>query len=74
MNYEHKNIFRLHFIMFVVITCSTVLFAQTDYSKVKVDQLSDTKSKQMMQRADEMKYTDAQLEQLMSARGMAADG
>ncbi|HRO83980.1 MAG TPA: polysaccharide biosynthesis/export family protein, partial [Niabella sp.] len=70
MNY--KNIFRL-FIMFVVITCSTALFAQTDYSKVKVDQLSDAQVKQMMQRADEMKYTDAQLEQLMSSQGMAAD-
>lgn len=52
---------------------SISLFAQVDYSKVKVDQLSDAQVKQMMQRADEMKYTDAQLEQLMSSQGMAAD-
>lgn len=50
----------------------TQIQAQTDYSHVKVDELSDAQVKQMMQRATEMGYTDAQLEQMAAARGMSA--
>ena len=67
------NLKKLLSIFFLICLSSISLFAQVDYSKVKVDQLSDAQVKQMMQRADEMKYTDAQLEQLMSSQGMAAD-
>jgi protein involved in polysaccharide export with SLBB domain len=44
--------------------------AQTDYSKVKVDELSDAQIKQMMQRASETGYSDKQLEDMVTAQGM----
>ncbi len=44
--------------------------AQTDYSKVKVDEMSDAQIRQMMQRASETGYTDKQLEDLVTGQGM----
>lgn len=61
-----KNIF----LVLVSVLMITTIQAQVDYSKVKADQLSDAQVKQMMQRADEMKYGDAQLQKLMISQGM----
>lgn len=59
--------------LFVTIAAYQPIHAQTDYSKIKVDQLSDAQIKQMIQRADEAGYTDAQLEQMAAARGMSVE-
>ncbi|OJU28224.1 MAG: capsule biosynthesis protein [Sphingobacteriales bacterium 41-5] len=47
------------------------LKAQSDYSKVNVSTLSDAQVKQVMQRGDEMGYTDAQLIQAMKTQGLS---
>lgn len=46
--------------------------SQSDYENLKVDQLSDAQIKSMMQKMGDMGYSDAQLEQAASARGMDA--
>lgn len=50
--------------------CSATLYAQTNYADVKVDELSDAKIRELMQRAESVGYNDAQLEQLALAQGM----
>jgi len=54
----------------IVVASSDVLLAQTNYSDVKVDELSDTQVRQLMQRAESVGYNDAQLEQMAAAQGM----
>ncbi|RAJ33480.1 SLBB domain-containing protein [Pedobacter cryoconitis] len=49
------------------------VFAQTNYSDVKVDELSDTQIRQLMQRAESVGYNDAQLEQMAAAQGMKSE-
>ncbi len=44
--------------------------AQTNYADIKVDDLTDTQIKQLMQRAESIGYSDAQLEQMAAAQGM----
>lgn len=44
--------------------------AQTNYSNVKVDELSDTQIRQLIQRAESIGYGDAQLEQMAKSQGM----
>ncbi len=58
------------FLFFFAILFSQVAFAQTNYSDVKVDELSDAKIREMMQRAESVGYNDAQLEQMVAAQGM----
>lgn len=48
-------------------------FSQTNYSDVKVNELTDAQIQQMMQRAASLGYTDAQLEQMAAAQGMPAN-
>nr|WP_235324420.1 SLBB domain-containing protein [Pedobacter lusitanus] len=45
-------------------------YAQTNYSDVKVDELTDLQVRQLMQRAESVGYNDAQLEQMAAAQGM----
>jgi protein involved in polysaccharide export with SLBB domain len=45
-------------------------FSQTSYSDVKVDDLTDTQVRQLIQRAESAGYNDTQLEQLAAAQGM----
>jgi protein involved in polysaccharide export with SLBB domain len=45
-------------------------YAQSSYSNVKVDELSDAQVQQLMQRAESAGYNDAQLEQMAAAQGM----
>jgi len=54
----------------IIVASSDVLLAQTSYSDVKVDELSDTQVRQLMQRAESVGYNDAQLEQMAAAQGM----
>lgn len=56
----------------VIFITATHVYAQADYSNLQVDQLTDAQVKQMMQRADEMGYTDEQLTQLMSENGLGS--
>lgn len=60
------------FILFSFVFHLSVI-AQTSYADVKVDQLSDVQILQMIKQAEAMGYTEAQLEQVASARGMKAD-
>ncbi|WP_443945482.1 SLBB domain-containing protein [Pedobacter sp. AW1-32] len=66
---KFKSLFKITlFFCFLIISQSS--FAQTNYSDIKVDELSDAKIKELMQRAESMGYSDAQLEQLAVAQGM----
>lgn len=47
--------------------------AQSNYADVKVDQLSDAQILQMIKQAESIGYTEAQLEQMASAKGMKAE-
>ncbi|KQR72105.1 SLBB domain-containing protein [Pedobacter sp. Leaf176] len=59
-------------LFFCAIIISQQSFSQTNYADVKVDELSDAKIRELMQRAESIGYTDAQLEQLAAAQGMPA--
>lgn len=54
--------------------CSIFIFqtasAQTNYSDIKVDDLTDAQVRQLMQRAESVGYNDAQLGQMAAAQGM----
>jgi protein involved in polysaccharide export with SLBB domain len=54
---------------FSVLMCQNIS-AQTNYSDVKVDELTDAQVRQLMQRAESVGYNDAQLEQMAAAQGM----
>ena len=58
----------------LLFVCSIFIFqtaiAQTNYSDVKVDDLTDAQVRQLMQRAESVGYNDAQLGQMASAQGM----
>ncbi|WP_443936898.1 SLBB domain-containing protein [Pedobacter sp. MW01-1-1] len=56
-------------ILFLVLLVSLSASAQ-NYSSVKVDELSDTQIRQMIQRAESVGYSEAQLEQMAAAQGM----
>jgi protein involved in polysaccharide export with SLBB domain len=47
-------------------------YSQTNYADVKVDELTDTQIRQLIQRAESIGYNDAQLEQMAAAQGMPA--
>jgi protein involved in polysaccharide export with SLBB domain len=53
-----------------LLTFSQLAFSQTNYSDIKVDDLSDTQIRQLMEKAESVGYDDAQLEQMASAQGM----
>ncbi|MCZ4224347.1 SLBB domain-containing protein [Pedobacter rhodius] len=59
-------------LFFCAIIISQQAFSQTNYADIKVDELSDAKIRELMQRAESIGYTDAQLEQLAAAQGMPA--
>jgi protein involved in polysaccharide export with SLBB domain len=59
-------------LFFIAIFISQSTFAQTNYSDVKVDDLTDAQIRQLIQRAESVGYNDAQLEQMAAAQGMKA--
>lgn len=66
---KFKKAFTLLLFFFTLLITSRGL-AQTNYSDVKVDDLTDTQIRQLMQRAEAIGYSDAQLEQMAKAQGM----
>lgn len=66
-------IFKKIFAAFLIF-CGILVFqraaAQTNYSDVKVDDLTDTQIRQLIQKAESVGYNDAQLEQMAAAQGM----
>ena len=57
-------------LFFLLIFSAQVAVSQTSYADIKVDELSDAKIREMMQRAESVGYNDAQLEQMAAAQGM----
>jgi protein involved in polysaccharide export with SLBB domain len=57
-------------LIFSLVSFSQLAFSQTNYSDVKVDDLSDTQIRQLMEKAESIGYDDAQLEQMAAAQGM----
>ncbi|SEB00031.1 SLBB domain-containing protein [Pedobacter hartonius] len=58
----------------LIFFCSIIIFqlasAQTNYSDVKVDELTDVQIRQLIQRAESVGYTEDQLGQMAAAEGM----
>ncbi len=67
MNFK-RTITAILFLFAVLITQTA--FSQSNYSDVKVDELSDAQIRQLIQRAESIGYNDAQLEQMAKAQGM----
>jgi len=68
---KFKNILTALLVFFAIILSQSA-FSQTNYADVKVDDLTDTQIRQLMQRAESVGYNDAQLEQMAAAQGMNA--
>jgi len=66
------NVRRSFFLFFIVlaVVLTTPVVAQTNYSDVRVDDLSDVQIRQLIQRAESIGYSDTQLEQMALAQGM----
>ena len=60
-------------LFFTAIFLNETAFAQSNYSNVKVDELSDAQIRQLIQRAESIGYNDAQLEQMAAAQGMKTE-
>jgi ABC-type branched-subunit amino acid transport system ATPase component len=61
-------------IFFLAIIVSHTAFAQTNMADVRVDDLTDTQVRQLMQKAASVGYTDdAQIAQMAIAQGMSPD-
>ncbi len=69
---KQKLVLLTSFIFFIFLLNTDVL-AQSNYANQKVDELSDAQIKTLMQRAESLGYSDAQLEQMASAQGMKQD-
>ncbi|RNL56899.1 SLBB domain-containing protein [Pedobacter jejuensis] len=60
-------------LLFFCLFINTTIRAQNNYANQKVDELSDAQIKTLMQRAESLGYSDAQLEQMAAAQGMKQD-
>jgi protein involved in polysaccharide export with SLBB domain len=61
-------------VFFLIILVSHTAFSQTNLADVKVDDLTDTQVRQLMQKAASVGYTeDAQIAQMAVAQGMSPD-
>lgn len=68
-----KRIVQFLTIALISLSCCSVAFAQSNYANQKVDELSEAQIKTLMQRAESLGYSDAQLEQMAAAQGMKQD-
>ncbi|MFC3561623.1 SLBB domain-containing protein [Pedobacter jamesrossensis] len=68
-----QKIFLLTSFIFFFVLIHSVTYAQSNYANQKVDELSDAQIKTLMQRAESLGYSDAQLEQMAAAQGMKQD-
>jgi len=66
---KFKKIYTLLFFFFTLIT-TQIAVAQINYADVKVDDLTDTQIRQLIQRAESLGFDDLQLEQMAAAQGM----
>lgn len=66
---DFRKFFAISFFC-LAIAYSQFSFAQTNYSDIKVDDLTDAQIRQIIQRAESAGYNDAQLEQMAAAQGM----
>lgn len=64
-----KKIIAALLFVFCIIVCQQG-YAQTNYSDVKVDELTDTQIRQLMQRSEAAGGGDGQIEQMAAAQGM----
>ena len=64
-----RNIFTA-VLFFVTVLVAQSAFSQTNYADVKVDDLTDAQIRQMIQRAESVGYSEAQIEQMAAAQGM----
>jgi len=53
-----------------ILTGITSAYAQTNYADIRVDDLTDTQIRQLIQRAEAIGFNDLQLEQMAAAQGM----
>ena len=67
-----KRIYLFLSFLTLIFLCHLSASAQ-NYANVKVDDLSDAQIRQMIQRAESVGYSDAQLEQAAAAQGMKAE-
>jgi protein involved in polysaccharide export with SLBB domain len=67
MNY--KKLFTALVFLFAV-AFSQSAFSQTNYSEVRVDDLTDAQVRELMQKAESVGYNDVQLGQMAAAQGM----
>lgn len=68
-NLSFKKVFSV-LIFIVSIAFSQLAFSQTNYSDIRVDDLTDTQIRQLMERAESIGYNDEQLAQMALAQGM----
>ena len=63
---------KLFILLLFIVAAATVssVSAQTNYSDVRVDDLTDAQIRQLIQRAESIGYTDIQMEQMAAAQGM----
>jgi protein involved in polysaccharide export with SLBB domain len=64
------------FLLTFLLSLAGVVLAQTgvvNYADVKVDELSDSQIRQLIQKAESIGYSDQQLEQMALAQGMKAE-
>jgi protein involved in polysaccharide export with SLBB domain len=66
-----KKVLALLFLL-IVLAFTPSAFSQSNYADVKVDELTDTQVRQLIQRAESIGYNDTQLEQMAAAQGMPA--
>ena len=64
-----KKFFTALLFLFAVV-CFQSAFSQTNYSDVRVDELTDAQVRQLIQKAESVGYNDTQLEQMAAAQGM----
>jgi protein involved in polysaccharide export with SLBB domain len=57
-------------LLLLIVTISQKLYAQNSFSEIKVDDLSDSQVRQLMQKAQTSGYSDDQAWQLAQAQGM----
>lgn len=60
-------------LFFVTMFFAQSAYSQANYASTNVDNLTDAQVRQMMQRAESVGYSDAQLEQMAAAQGMKSD-
>jgi protein involved in polysaccharide export with SLBB domain len=69
LNMKFKNILSV-LVLISLVFFSQLAFSQTNYSDIRVDDLTDTQIRQLMDRAESIGYNDEQLAQMALAQGM----